>query len=281
MKLAPGLYVTKFDADGIWVINGFYLINREKFTAPGKKIRFYVVEWSEGDLTWKDFRALVVGPTDPTAAPRESLRGVIMHEWKQLGLAAEPTVSDNGIHASAGPLEGLVERHVWVGTEFAEDDFAAAAVAAGIPLALLETLATNPVTTIRSETAPVFDLLEDKQSSEVIELLKLVAHDAVEKGSDSSPRKKLADATHQARFVNLSEKPTDDELRGFFEEVYDTAKAGAAPAAPFRSDFARFGKKGQAVPEAEVTKAFDDHAKGASEVTFAAFAAIIRSVAHA
>ena len=48
----------------------------------------------------------VLGPTDPSTAPPDSLRGQIMSGWEGLGLAAPPNTGDNGVHASASPFEG-------------------------------------------------------------------------------------------------------------------------------------------------------------------------------
>ncbi len=34
------------------VVNGFYASMREKFTAPNKQVRYYVVEFDEKELSW-------------------------------------------------------------------------------------------------------------------------------------------------------------------------------------------------------------------------------------
>ena len=77
-------------------------------------------------LPWADFRGKVLGPTDPASAPAESIRGMIMSDWKELGLKTEPTTGDNGVHASASPLEGLGERANWLKMPLEKDDFATA-----------------------------------------------------------------------------------------------------------------------------------------------------------
>lgn len=40
-----------------------------------------------------------------------------------LDLDSAPNVGDNGVHASAGPIEGLKERTVWLGYEAKDDPF--------------------------------------------------------------------------------------------------------------------------------------------------------------
>ena len=83
---------------------------RSKFVTPGTSIHYYVVEFDPSKLSWGDFRAKVLGPTDPKDSPSGSLRGEILKQWKGLGLAAVPNVGDNGVHASASPFEGLAEK---------------------------------------------------------------------------------------------------------------------------------------------------------------------------
>merc|ERR1711957_978276 len=62
-----------------------------------------------------------------------SLRGLVLADWEALGLAGEPDVGDNGVHASASPFEGLAERLNWVGTQLEEDAFGQQLLEAGIP----------------------------------------------------------------------------------------------------------------------------------------------------
>ena len=79
---------------------------REKFVAKGKSIYYYSVTWDANELSWEDFRGKLLGPTNPADAPKESLRGQILANWKELGLPAQPDTGDNGVHASASPFEG-------------------------------------------------------------------------------------------------------------------------------------------------------------------------------
>jgi hypothetical protein len=61
----------------------------------------------------QDFRAKLLGPTDPADASEYSLRGKVKAEWATLGLAAAPDVGDNGVHGSASPFEAMAERLNW------------------------------------------------------------------------------------------------------------------------------------------------------------------------
>ena len=130
VKLAPGTYVSLLDEEQVMVVNGFYGSMREKFVAAGVKVAWMVVEFDEAKVSWAHFRQNIIGATDPTAAAAGSLRHKIMSEWKALGLAFEPSTADNGVHASAGPVEAMRERMIWLGVPLADDAFGQVCVCA-------------------------------------------------------------------------------------------------------------------------------------------------------
>jgi hypothetical protein len=101
---------------------GFFMSMRSKYTGDAK-IYYYVVEWSQMDTSWGEFRENVLGPTDPATAPADSLRGQIAAQWQSLGLKAECDVGDNGVHASASPFEAMAERANWLEVPIETDAF--------------------------------------------------------------------------------------------------------------------------------------------------------------
>merc|ERR1712084_116145 len=141
VKFGGGLYCGLVEMSGrkpIYVFNGFFMTMRSAFTAPGRSIHYYTVEWDPAELSWEDFRGKVLGPTDPKDAPKDSLRGEILQNWTSLGLKSEPNVGDNGMHASASPFEGMSERMNWLNRRCSQDSFCKAMVAAGIPEKTIE-----------------------------------------------------------------------------------------------------------------------------------------------
>ncbi|GMH61270.1 hypothetical protein TrRE_jg352 [Triparma retinervis] len=125
VKLAPGLYVSNIGEDEpLYVINGFYMAMREKYV-QGSGIYFYVVGFDPEVMSWAQFRGEVIGATDPEQAPEGSIRGKMLANWEteDLDLDSKPNVGDNGVHASAGPIEGLKERTVWLGLAPEDDPF--------------------------------------------------------------------------------------------------------------------------------------------------------------
>ena len=134
IKFGGGFYCGQIEVDGVkqYTFNAFFMTMRGKFTAPGTAIHYYVVEFDPANLKWADFRGKVLGPTDPSQAPADSLRGTLFSDWESLGLTSAPNTGDNGVHASASPFEGLAERINWLGLDPSTDAFGQALVDAGV-----------------------------------------------------------------------------------------------------------------------------------------------------
>ena len=169
-KFGGGFYCGKIK--DIYCFNAFFMSMRSGFVKPGTSIHYYVVEFPAETLAWSDFRGGVLGPTDPKAAPADSLRGVCLANWQALGLPFEPNVGENCVHASASPFEGLAERMNWMGTPVEEDPFGAALLKEGVPLDLIKAWSVDPQVKGKS----IFDQLEDMDvetcKAKILELSK-------------------------------------------------------------------------------------------------------------
>jgi UMP-CMP kinase len=170
LKLAPGTYVGHMKDEDVFVVNAFYGQMRQKYIQPGASMVWFVVKFSEATLSWQRFRGNIIGATDPTKAGSGSLRGKILANWKELGLTTVPNMGDNGVHASAGPVEGLKERMVWLSNTMETDPAGRAMIKAGVSPALLEAWCSNSVCEIAGKKDKAFDLLEDIDTSEAIRL---------------------------------------------------------------------------------------------------------------
>jgi len=175
VKLGGGFYcgLVKKDDKELYIMNGFFMSMRSKFTKPGSQIYYYNVEWDSKDVSWADFRGKVLGPTDPKLAPADALRGMILKDWKDLGLVTEPNTSDNGMHASASPFEGLAERANWLQSAVKDDIFGKQLVDAGMAEDKIKDWSVDPQVIIDSDgkKASIFDQLEDIDSSTCLEKL--------------------------------------------------------------------------------------------------------------
>merc|ERR1712032_553590 len=132
-----------------------------------------------GELCWSDFRNKVLGPTDPTAAPTETLRGYARANWKDLGLLVEPNLGDNCVHASASPFEGLAERINWLGYNIEEDVFGKGMLSSGITKDQINKWSSDSQVEVEGETAPgktmsVFDTLEDLDADDSLKKVKKI-----------------------------------------------------------------------------------------------------------
>jgi nucleoside diphosphate kinase len=174
-KFGGGFYcglVSIPEKPDIFVFNGFFMSMRSKFVLPGSKIVYFVVEWDSAKLSWADFRGKVLGPTNPADAPSDSVRGLVLAKWQELGLTSQPNTGDNGVHASASPFEGLAERLNWLGARLEEDPFGAALLAAGISAETIKAWSVDPQVAYKVgdevKKGSLFDSLEDMDASECI-----------------------------------------------------------------------------------------------------------------
>jgi len=167
LKFGGGFYCGKIE--DVFIINGFYMNMRSKFTTPGTCIYYFETEWDARMLSWQDFRAKVLGATDPAAAVEGSIRNLIFTNWEALGLAACPDTGDNGVHASASPFEALAERSNWLGTPLARDPYGKAMLASGVPMRLMKAWTDDPPVTFEGKKQSIFDLLEDLDGRECLQ----------------------------------------------------------------------------------------------------------------
>eukprot|EP01062_Namystynia_karyoxenos_P080571 TRINITY_DN8698_c0_g1_i1.p2 TRINITY_DN8698_c0_g1~~TRINITY_DN8698_c0_g1_i1.p2 ORF type:complete len:374 (+),score=112.45 TRINITY_DN8698_c0_g1_i1:120-1124(+) len=198
VKLAPGCYVAQvaaLAADGQpapWVVNGFYGAMRAKFTQKGTRVHYYRCLFPEQSLSWATFRQGVLGDSDPAKAHAESIRAAFCRDWQQLGLTTEVCLANNAVHASAGPVEGLAERRLWLrpaagaATEDC-DPLVKELRAAGVPEARIEAWARNDTIPRPDGALPAFDLTEEMDTSAAVSLI--VAAESVASASPPAAKR--------------------------------------------------------------------------------------------
>lgn len=172
VKLGGGFYAGEVSANGkgpVYVLNAFFMSLRNKFTAPGASIHYYSVSFDPSKLSWLDFRGKVLGPTDPAKAPADSLRGKILAKWQDLGLKAAPDTSDNGVHASASPFEGLSERLNWLSVDVKDDVFGSQLLQAGVTKDMIQAWTIDPQVNLGDgQKGSLFDNLEDTNAEDCL-----------------------------------------------------------------------------------------------------------------
>ncbi len=177
-KLAGGTYVVevKLDDDKVYLINGFHGRQLKQFTDAGKSI---IVMSLSTDADWSDARSNFIGATDPSKANAGSLRRAFLDNKERLGLA-DVSQGANGVHLSAGPIEALVELQRY-NSNFADGEAKElTAFSFGKQLTeafgadVVKAIVANSNVDVDGKSTSVFDLTEEKNSSEALELLKSV-----------------------------------------------------------------------------------------------------------
>mmetsp|Transcript_22413 Transcript_22413/g.34552 ORF Transcript_22413/g.34552 Transcript_22413/m.34552 type:complete len:406 (-) Transcript_22413:116-1333(-) len=188
-KLGGGFYCGLVDMKSsgkapIYVFNAFFMTMRSKFVGSDCSIHCYQVQWNPTQLTWSNFRNKLLGPTDPSDAPEGSIRRAILDKYQELGLTSVPNKGDNGVHASASPLEGLAEQNNWLSLDWGETQFGKALIDGGLSTETLKEWSKDPqVELAEGGKGSIFDALEDLDAPEclakMIELNQLKDMDTI------------------------------------------------------------------------------------------------------
>ena len=178
VKLFPGTYAARATpaADAPIVINGFFPAMNAKFTdsslAP-RGIRWFVVSWDEGTMSWDAFRTQFIGATNPAKASVGSLRAIVYTDWEELGLAQQPSGADNSFHASASPVEAAYEMGIWLGKSVEDTMYFKRCTDAGVDAEVAKKWASGAAETEQDgKVLPVFDVCEHLNLSECVEIMK-------------------------------------------------------------------------------------------------------------
>eukprot|EP00434_Breviolum_minutum_P015358 symbB.v1.2.013535.t1/scaffold961.1/size148688/7 len=143
-EVAPSLYVGKIgtQSNSVFVVNGFVPHWRAAFSSTGEAC-WFVVEFNPSEVSWKRFEE-ILGATDPSKASSDSIRGLLYQHYKDCGLTQQPTTMDNGVHFSAGALEGMRERMLWTNITPEEDPLGRLLLSSGVPRKFLDEWMDNP-----------------------------------------------------------------------------------------------------------------------------------------
>jgi hypothetical protein len=175
-KLSGGTYIQKLSLDGqvVYIVNGFHPRQLEHFTMKDRSI---VTMTLVSDLTWKEARNDFIGKTNPEEAKPGSIRNILLVNKGKFGLQ-NISSSWNGVHLSAGPIEGLVELMRY-NSNFEHGEIQSATdynfgklIASKLPESKAESLLTNPVVEYNGKKISVFDLTEEVDSDNCLKVLE-------------------------------------------------------------------------------------------------------------
>ncbi len=177
-KLGGGAYAQKlmFDSKDVFLINGFHPRQLEHFTQPNRLIIVFTLV---GDTQWKEARNDLIGATNPVNANEGSIRKTLLDNKEEFGLQ-NINSSWNGVHLSAGPVEGLIELirynsdyDAGEGLHYKDFSFVKKLIDA-FGEKKSEWILSNPEVEYKGKRESVFDLTEEMNSKEAIERIKLL-----------------------------------------------------------------------------------------------------------
>lgn len=168
-RLGPGSYAASATVDGqpVIILNGFHPRQLSFFTADDTVCAF--LQCSSA-TAWQSLRGELIGATDPSKADPASIRGTLFADPSGFGLASV-SYNFNGVHMSAGPLEGLVELARFFGGSLADYTFAAVLAGTGVDADGVTALADNPTLEANGERGSAFDLTEGVDAAPAAALL--------------------------------------------------------------------------------------------------------------
>ncbi|MEM7392857.1 MAG: hypothetical protein AAF492_10975, partial [Verrucomicrobiota bacterium] len=165
-KLGGGTYAAYANVVGehYIVLNAFHPYQLEPYYDPRNVIVIF-----EGltQTPWADLRQKMVGATKPAQAAEHSLRHDFLQREAELGMT-DVSPRANGVHLSAGPLEGMVELARFLadhenGADEAGLDtcFGQLLGRKGIDDAIIAEMAKNPEWELNGEIQSTFDMTEE------------------------------------------------------------------------------------------------------------------------
>jgi len=176
-RLAGGTYLLKFKFLGETqlVLNPFHGYQLVPFIKEGSAL---IVFEGRSKTSWSDLRNKLCGATDPSAAEAGSIRNELLVHKARTGMV-DVNKGSNGVHMSAGPLEGMVELQRFFSSaekklSFSSLAFGSALIAQGLSEEQVEKLAANPDVTHEGKNISAFDVTEEKDAAESAALLKSV-----------------------------------------------------------------------------------------------------------
>ncbi|QSZ50095.1 hypothetical protein [Arthrobacter sp. D5-1] len=151
------------------ILNGFHPDQVDRYEDSESAILMLVLR---GQTDWASLRRNMVGATNPAVAEPGSLRRTIFDNAEALGLHYfNPSL--NGVHLSAGPVEGMAEIVRFVAltrSKFAAEDtsFGKLLLKAGSNVDQLHALVSDAIIDTVDGPVNIYDITEEKDAAEAL-----------------------------------------------------------------------------------------------------------------
>lgn len=175
-RLAMGTYaLASTIADKHYIVlNAFHPYQLDTFV---KEPNVLLVFEARSKMPWSTLRQRFAGSTDPSQASEGSIRRELLRHQSELGMQ-EVSRASNGVHVSAGPLEGMVEVRRFFGNPiadnalaFVETCFGKDLVYSGLSAEAVERFSANPDLAIGNRLVSAFDVTEEMNAGDAVQLL--------------------------------------------------------------------------------------------------------------
>jgi nucleoside diphosphate kinase len=171
-RLAGGTYAMRIKVMGkpVIILNPFHAYQLVPYTTHGHAI---IALEGRSKRSWAELRSKLIGVTDPKEAAAGSIRNQLLQQKEELGLK-DVDKGTNGIHMSAGPLEGMVELRRFFSDHEAGKELTYEEIAFGQLLGADQAnkLAANPDLDQEGKKVSAFDATEESDAKPAAELLK-------------------------------------------------------------------------------------------------------------
>ncbi len=175
-KLGGGSYCMRLNLLGqmYLLLNPFHAYQLVPYTTGNRAI---IVMECRSTRDWSALRGELTGSTNPATAASGSIRAELLSRKDEFGLK-DVNQGLNGIHLSAGPLEGMVELQRFFtdhetdhALDWSETLFGSQLLAAGLSSDAVCGLGGNAVLDVNGESISAFDLTEEVNASEALQRL--------------------------------------------------------------------------------------------------------------
>lgn len=178
-KLSGGTYCEKIKVfeEEIYLLNGFHPYQISHYTKEGSSIIVFILQTN---TNWKILRNEMIGATDPSKADKNSLRRVFFDNKDNLG-TSQINQGYNGVHLSAGPIEALSEIMRFMSNynenqklKIKDTGIGTFMLKEGLKEEDVSLLLDNPVLNVNGQKITAFDLTEEMDLNDCVNLLKKI-----------------------------------------------------------------------------------------------------------
>lgn len=173
-KLAGGTYccVVSVNGEKMYVIDGFHPKQLMHFIEDGKSIITFKLLTN---TDWAAARNDLIGSTNPEKANEGSIRQTFLAKKDELGLE-DVSIGTNGVHLSAGPVEGLIELCRFYTMPVTDEAILNKHI---MGKKLLETYSLDKITQVANDInvdfngkqSSIFEITEDKDTDEAYDII--------------------------------------------------------------------------------------------------------------